>query len=87
MRQKKNLIFALAMMLIILILPLTSCKSTPKEEVQTIQINAEFPNPYDENGNPIVTFETDGNVKMPLWYWLLITDYVINVETNKELAK
>lgn len=87
MQIKRKATFALALILTILTPALISCKTTPKAETQKIQIEAEFPNPYDENGNPIVTFETDGSVKMPLWYWLRIIDYTIDVETNAELQK
>ena len=64
-----------------------SCATTKQTEVKPIQIKTEFPNPVDENGNNIVTLEVDGSVKMPLWYWLRITDYVIDVETNNSLRK
>lgn len=87
MRTKRNPIYALAMILTVSILPLMSCKSLPETEQTRIEIKTEFPNPYDKDGKPIVTLETDGSVKMPLWYWLKITDYVIDVEANKELQR
>ena len=52
-----------------------------------MQITAEFPSPYDDEGNPVVLLQTDGTVAMPLWYWLRITEYVIDVEANKELQE
>lgn len=62
------------------------CKSTQKNstEIKPIQIETHFPSPFDENGNAIVSLDGE-TVTMPLWYWLKITEYVIDVETNKEL--
>lgn len=73
-------------MLMILMLVLTSCISQTKSESKGIQLKTEFPDPIDENGNYIVTLDNDGYVKMPLWYWIKITDYVIDVQTNIELS-
>lgn len=73
-------------MLLASMLALMSCGSTPAAEQKTVELYTQFPNPYDENGNQIVTFE-DGYVKMPLWYWLKICDYVIDTEANKELRE
>lgn len=56
-------------------------------ETKPIQIKAEFPKPYDDNGKPVVTLENDGFVKMPLWYWLKITEYAVDVETNRDLQE
>lgn len=64
-----------------------ACKSTQTEnQIKPVQIETHFPSPYDENGNAIVTINNDV-VSMPLWYWLKITEYVIDVETNEELRK
>ena len=68
-------------------LVLTSCVSVPKTESKGIQLKTEFPDPIDENGNYIVTLDTDGYVKMPLWYWLKITEFAIDVQTNVELGR
>lgn len=56
-------------------------------EAKPIQIKAEFPNPYDENGKPVVTLENDSFVRMPLWYWLKITEFAVDVETNRDLQE
>lgn len=67
-----------------------SCKSTQQkvnQEQKPIQIETEFPQPFDENGKAIVTLENNETVTMPLWYWLKITEYVIDVEANKELQE
>lgn len=86
MQTIKKTVFTLITVLVLTI-ALTSCKSTQKvQNVQPIQIETHFPAPYDENGNAIVQFDGE-TVTMPLWYWLKITEYVIDVETNKELQK
>ena len=74
-------------MLMTLMLVLTSCISQPKNESKGIQLKTEFPDPIDENGNYIVILDNDGNVKMPLWYWLKITEFAIDVQTNIELSR
>lgn len=72
-------------MLIISTIALTSCRTSQITAVEPLQIKAEFPNPYDENGKAIVTLENDGSVKMPLWYWLKVTEYAIDTESNRLL--
>lgn len=81
--KKKIFLFIFLFCLIIF----ASCKSTQTEnQTKPVQIETHFPNPYDENGNAIVTINGEV-VSMPLWYWLKITEYVIDVETNEELRK
>lgn len=70
--MKKIKKLTLVMMLLISIILLTCCKSIPKNEVRP------FPNPIVD-GEPVVTFDGE-TVSMPLWYWLAITEYVIEVE-------
>lgn len=86
MRSRKKKAFILAILIQILITALTSCKTLRSEEKKTIQIEAQFPPPYDENGNQIVILEDDV-VKMPLWYWLKITEFAVDVETNLKLQE
>ena len=87
MQTIKKTVFTLITVLV-LTTALTSCKSTQKNSTETkpIQIKTHFPNPFDENGNAIVSLNGE-TVSMPLWYWIKITEYVIDVETNKELQK
>lgn len=86
MQMKKRKICTV-MIITLLMLLWTSCKSTQTEnQIKPVQVETHFPSPYDENGNAIVTINNDA-VSMPLWYWLKITEYVIDVETNKELRK
>ena len=87
MRNIKKISFILAMIQTISITSLTSCITLKMTEAKPFQIKAEFPNPYDDNGKPVVTLENDGFVKMPLWYWLKITEYAVDVETNRDLQE
>lgn len=86
MRGKKKTISVLAAIPAILTAALMSCKTLPEEKKEAIQIEAVFPSPYDENGSQIVTLEGD-TVKMPLWYWLKITEFAVDVETNLKLQE
>ena len=44
-----------------------------------------FPDPIID-GDSVVKYDlTTDTVSMPLWYWILITKYVINVESNIKL--
>lgn len=87
MRNIKKISFILAVIQIISITALTSCRTLKITEARPIQIKAEFPNPYDDNGKPVVTLENDGFVRMPLWYWLKITEFAVDVETNRDLQE
>lgn len=72
-------------MLIISITVLTSCRTSQITAVEPLQIDTHFPPPYDENGDSIVSFDDDNTVKMPLWYWLKITEYAVDTESNRLL--
>lgn len=80
--MKKYLIFIMKKYLIIISFLFLSCVSNKAPQ---IHLDTEFPNPYDENGNLIVTLVDDNTVQMPLWYWLKIVEYQIDMETNKGL--
>lgn len=80
--MKKYLIFIMKKYLIIISFLFISCVSNKAPQ---IHLDTEFPNPYDENGNLIVTLVDDNTVQMPLWYWLKIVEYQIDMETNKGL--
>ena len=82
--MKKYLIFIMKKYLIIISFLFLSCVSNKASE---IHLDTEFPNPYDENGNLIVTLVDDNTVQMPLWYWLKIVEYQIDMETNKTINK
>lgn len=57
-------------------------------EQTPVQIEVQFPSPFDENGNSIVDYnpETD-KVTMPLWYWTKIVEFALDIKTNEELRK
>lgn len=77
------------MLVLILITALTSCITSQKKitEEPKIQYDVRFPSPYDENGNPYVTLEKSGEyVRMPLWYWIKITEYAIYTEGNNIIS-
>jgi hypothetical protein len=42
-----------------------------------------FPDPFDGEGKPIPVLEGEA-VKIPLFYWRSITEYVIDVEKTQE---
>ena len=86
MQSRKKKAFILAVLTPVLTTALMSCKTLQPEEKKTVQIEAQFPSPYDENGNQIVILEDDA-VKMPLWYWLKITEFAVDVETNSKLQE
>ena len=79
-KQKKALRLAIAAL--ILTLQLTSCQSSkvnPKSEAP------QFPEPYDTEGNLIVTYDVNTDkVSMPLWYWKKIVRYVVDVQGVEE---
>ena len=87
MRNIKKILYILATMSIISTIALTSCRTSQITAVEPVQIETHFPPPYDENGNSVVLFDDGNTVKMPLWYWLKITEYAIDTESNKELTK
>ena len=63
---------------------LISCKTLQKDTANKVQIETEFPKPYDSEGNSIVELNNE-TVEMPLWYWLKIVEYAIDVKANTEL--
>lgn len=87
--QKIKKIHFILIMFLVLIPALNSCKTLPKETQQTpIQIETQFPSPFDENGQSIVTYNPETDiVTMPLWYWTKIVEFALDVKTNEELRK
>jgi hypothetical protein len=43
-----------------------------------------FPDPLKEDGSAVPVLEGD-TVKLPLWYWIAITEYVVDVEKVREM--
>lgn len=78
-KQKKALRLAIAAL--ILTLQLTSCQTLKKQKSKA----PEFPQPYDTEGNLIVTYDvTTDKVSMPLWYWKKIVRYAVDVQGVEE---
>lgn len=60
---------------------LTSCQTLKKQKSEA----PEFPQPYDAEGNLIVTYDvTTDKVSMPLWYWKKIVRYAVDVQGVEE---
>lgn len=78
-KQKKAL--KLAIVALTLTLLLTSCQTLKKQKSEA----PEFPQPYDTEGNLIVTYDvTTDKVSMPLWYWKKIVRYAVDVQGVEE---
>lgn len=50
---------------------------------QTTAIENKVPNPYDENGNPLIVLIDEKTVQMPYSYWKQIVNYIIIEEEQK----
>ena len=82
-RRKK--LCTLAMILLILITA-SACSTT---QVRTKAVDPAlsfpyFPDPFDADGKPIPRLEGD-NVIIPKYYWILITEYAVDVEKCREI--
>lgn len=78
-QPKRKRKYILAVILISLIILLISCQTNPPV-VEPVKIDLVFPVFPTPQG---VTM-TDGIVSMPLDYWLLITEYKIDVDAVKQ---
>ena len=61
--------------------------STPQvrtEAVDPVLSFPNFPDPFDADGRPIPRLE-GGSVVVPQFYWIWITEYVIEVEKTREM--
>ena len=87
MTQKRKKILFILTAILVLLQALISCTTTQvQQQIKPVQIDSTFPDPIDENGNSIVTYDSESQtVSMPLWYWLKITEFAIDVNTNKIL--
>lgn len=70
------------MILITLTTVLMSCRSCPKaSELYWTSV----PDPIVD-GVSVVTYDVETKtVQVPLWYWLNLTDYIIDTEANKKI--
>jgi NADH:ubiquinone oxidoreductase subunit 4 (subunit M) len=77
---KQKRVLKLAIVALTLTLQLTSCQSSKiKSEAP------QFPEPYDTEGNLIVTYDVNTDkVSMPLWYWKKIVRYAVDVQGVEE---
>ena len=65
---------------------LLSC-STAQVKIESVDPELSFPyfpDPFDASGSAIPRLES-GNVIMPQWYWIKITEYVVEVEKCREV--
>jgi len=64
------------------------CSTTPAKTVAADPGLAfpDFPDPYDAQGNRIPVL-SGSVVEVPLWYWMRIAEYVVEVEKTKEIYK
>ena len=72
-------------MLMILIIPLTCCTSTPKYEIDAL-LKTTPPSPYDSEGNPLIIYNSDEKVvEMNSEFYFDLMGYVIEIEELKRL--
>jgi hypothetical protein len=67
--------------MLLILIAVSACSTTPAEtSLPPIALSfPEFPDPLDSAGKSIPVLE-EGEVRMPLWYWLRITEYAVDVE-------
>ena len=85
MRTLKKILCVLVTML--LILATASTCSTAQARTETADPALRFPyfpDPLDADGKPIPAHVGE-NVVVPLWYWIKIAEYVIEVEKTREV--
>lgn len=79
-RQKNSRVrLILVILAISLILLLTSCQSYP------IDANELYWPPFPDPQGVVKHDLTTDTVSMPLWYWIDVTNYVIEIEQNIEV--
>lgn len=72
-------------MLMILIIPLTCCTSTPKYEIDAL-LETTPPSPYDESGNALIIYNPDEKVvEMNSKFYFDLMEYIIEIEELKRL--
>lgn len=82
--RKKGLCIPATLLLILLT---ASACSTPPVRTGVIDPGLSFPafpDPLDEAGKPIPVLYGE-TVKVPLWYWTKIAEYVVEVEKLREM--
>jgi hypothetical protein len=71
-------------LLILILLTVSMCSPVKTESVDPALSFPYFPDPLDAGGKAIPV-QAGGNVQVPLWYWIKITEYVIEVEKAREM--
>jgi hypothetical protein len=82
-RKKKLCILAILALTLIIV---SACSTAPAkiEVVDPALAFPYFPDPLDAVGNPVPEL-IDQTVMIPVWYWIKITEYVIEVEKVREI--
>ena len=74
--RKQRKAWKAALLALILTPVLLSCQSLKNDGTA-----GEFPEPTDENGNIVVTYdEATDTVSMPLWYWKKIVRFAVDAK-------
>ena len=85
MRMRGKNLCILAMILLISTIVLTCSTAPAKTEVVDPSLTIPyFPAPFDSEGKAIPVL-VGQNVTVPLWYWIKITEYVVDVEKTREV--
>lgn len=83
-QTNKKKAFRAAILLTILTTVLTCC--TTSQNIRTPAPHVNVPDPVDESGQSIVVYDESADiVKMPLWYWEKLTDYIIDTQAVQEI--
>ena len=82
-RKKKPCIPA---MILLILITASTCSTTQvrTEAVDPALSFPYFPDPFDADGKPIPALDGQ-NVTVPLWYWIKITEYAVDVEKCREI--
>jgi hypothetical protein len=81
----KKRLYIPAMLLLILVI-VSTCSTTPPR-IETIDPGLSFPvfpDPIGEDGKAIPVLDGE-TVKVPLWYWSKIAEYMVEVEKAREI--
>jgi hypothetical protein len=71
--------------LLLILLTALTCSTAP-QGIRTADPALDFPvfpDPLGPDGRPVPVLEGEA-VKIPLWYWLKITEYVVDAEKVRE---
>ena len=82
-KLKIKLLFVVGIALPILTIPLTSCRSCPRNDL----FWTDPPSPIVDGESVVKHDPEKQEVIMPDWYWFNLMDYIIDTEANKEKLK